>query len=65
MENSDIELWKETLHNLVVTHATEQNKKLKEPVLIEGRHQVTGTEAINAYLEDLKIEVKSWWYCAC
>ena len=65
MENSDIQSWKETLHNLVVTHATEFNSKLKEPLLIEGNNQISGSKAIQAYLEDLKLEMNSWWYCSC
>lgn len=65
MENSETELWRETLHSLVVTHATQQNRKLKEPILIEGRNEVIGTHAINAYMEDLKNDLQNWWYCGC
>ena len=65
METNDTTAWRETLHSLVVTHATEHNVKLKEPVLIEGKRTVTGTVAINEYIEDLKNEIEDWWYCSC
>ncbi|MEZ4985147.1 MAG: hypothetical protein R2795_08955 [Saprospiraceae bacterium] len=53
------------LTELALAHQVRINKSLKEAVLSDGDTVMSGTSAIQHYLEELKQELHSWWYCAC
>ena len=57
--------WKERLEEVVLGHKLVEDKDLKAPVLEDGNILLEGKEAIDAHLDKIQGELKSWWYCDC
>lgn len=53
------------LRQLSLAFRSEEDPKLEEPVLIEGRISYTGTANIMAHLDELARELYFWQYCNC
>ncbi len=62
--NSQVQLWKSTLEELVMSHQFVENTN-ETPQLTNNKEHIEGYENIEKYIAELTEFQKVWFSCAC
>ena len=64
-KTDEIQIIEERLKTMSLAHKIVIREDEVTPMLVEGKREYVGIEAMNGYLDLLSSEREQWYYCDC